>query len=169
MRKTTSGFTIVELLIVIVVIGILAAIALVAYNGTQSRARDADRRSDLAAIAKGLKLWYVDHGDYMETGSGCGANGDGKWWFNYLYAPKSMNDCLKDAGYISKDLKDPSGAVACASGSTKCFAYYKESCGLGTYLYVTLETLPAATNETDGTCASTMDTNYGINYVVKVD
>ena len=39
MKKTKSGFTIVELLIVIVVIGILAAITIVAYNGIQSRAR----------------------------------------------------------------------------------------------------------------------------------
>ena len=50
------GFTIVELLIVIVVIGILAAITIVAYNGVQTRARDAKRASDLSAVAKPLKL-----------------------------------------------------------------------------------------------------------------
>ena len=38
MRQTKSGFTIVELLIVIVVIAILAAITIVAYNGIQNRA-----------------------------------------------------------------------------------------------------------------------------------
>ena len=41
MRKSTSGFTIVELLIVIVVIGVLAAISVVAYNGIQQRALNA--------------------------------------------------------------------------------------------------------------------------------
>lgn len=40
MFKNKNGFTIVELLIVIVVIGILAAITIVAYNGIQNRAQD---------------------------------------------------------------------------------------------------------------------------------
>jgi prepilin-type N-terminal cleavage/methylation domain-containing protein len=46
MLKTKSGFTIVELLIVIVVIGILAAITIVAYNGIQDRANDTSVKSD---------------------------------------------------------------------------------------------------------------------------
>lgn len=45
--KNKNGFTIVELLIVIVVIGILAAITLVAYNGIQARANDTAIKSDL--------------------------------------------------------------------------------------------------------------------------
>jgi prepilin-type N-terminal cleavage/methylation domain-containing protein len=51
-----KGFTIVELLIVIVVIGILAAITIVAYNGLQDRARSATLLSDLSSSAKQLKL-----------------------------------------------------------------------------------------------------------------
>lgn len=39
MRKSVSGFTIVELLIVIIVIAILATISVVAYNGVQQRAK----------------------------------------------------------------------------------------------------------------------------------
>jgi prepilin-type N-terminal cleavage/methylation domain-containing protein len=49
---TANAFTIVELLIVIVVIGILAAITIVAYNGISSRARIAGLQSTLAATAK---------------------------------------------------------------------------------------------------------------------
>lgn len=49
-----SGFTIVELLIVIVVIGILAAIVIVAYQGVTKRANDTAVRSDLASLAKKL-------------------------------------------------------------------------------------------------------------------
>ncbi len=58
-----GGFTIVELLIVIVVIGILAAITIVAYNGVQSRARESSLRSDLTNIAKQLEMYRAD-GDY---------------------------------------------------------------------------------------------------------
>jgi general secretion pathway protein G len=56
MRKSTSGFTIVELLIVIVVIGILAAIVIVAYSGVQNRAYDTSVQSDLRAIGKQLEI-----------------------------------------------------------------------------------------------------------------
>lgn len=59
-----KGFTIVELLIVIVVIGILAAIVIVAFNGIQSRARDAERTSDIRTIHKKLEVFYADKGYY---------------------------------------------------------------------------------------------------------
>jgi prepilin-type N-terminal cleavage/methylation domain-containing protein len=64
MIKTKSGFTIVELLIVIVVIGILATITIVAYNGIQTRARDNIRYSDAKMIIKALDLYKVDNGTY---------------------------------------------------------------------------------------------------------
>lgn len=62
--KTNRGFTIVELLIVIVVIAILAAITIVAYNGIQQRARDAERNTEMKTIEKALALYFVDNGGY---------------------------------------------------------------------------------------------------------
>lgn len=64
MRKTTSGFTIVELLIVIVVIGILVAITIVAYNGIQQRALVTTLKSDLTNASKQIELNQVDNGAY---------------------------------------------------------------------------------------------------------
>ena len=66
-----SGFTIVELLIVIVVIGILAAIVLVAYNGTQERARYAVMQSDLESLNKGILLYHAANGSYPVTTLSC--------------------------------------------------------------------------------------------------
>lgn len=63
-KRIHPGFTIVELLIVIVVIGILAAITIVAYNGIQGRARDTQRISDLKSIAKALELYKINNGVY---------------------------------------------------------------------------------------------------------
>lgn len=59
-KRKQFGFTIVELLIVIVVIGILASITIVAYNGIQSRARDTQNKADAAAIARVAELKAVD-------------------------------------------------------------------------------------------------------------
>jgi prepilin-type N-terminal cleavage/methylation domain-containing protein len=64
MRKSTSGFTIVELLVVIVVIGILAAITIVSYNGVQQRARVAVAQADLGNMANYLELFKADNGTY---------------------------------------------------------------------------------------------------------
>lgn len=58
-----TGFTIVELLIVIVVIGILAALVIVAYNGIQDRAKNSSIQSDIENFAKKIELARIDAAD----------------------------------------------------------------------------------------------------------
>ena len=62
-----SGFTIVELLIVIVVIGILAAIVVVAYNGIQNSAKAARAYSDMASVNKQILAYHAIHNEYPVT------------------------------------------------------------------------------------------------------
>lgn len=62
--KKTIGFTIVELLIVIVVIAILAAITIVVFSGIQDRAHGASLRSDLSQARKQLMADQVINGSY---------------------------------------------------------------------------------------------------------
>jgi prepilin-type N-terminal cleavage/methylation domain-containing protein len=59
-----KGFTIVELLIVIVVIAILAAIVLVAYNGIQNSARDTQNQTDAVSLVKVAEAVNADSGAY---------------------------------------------------------------------------------------------------------
>lgn len=59
-----DGFTIVELLVVIVVIGILAAITLVSYSGISRQAITASLKSDLVSSVRLLKIHQTDYGNY---------------------------------------------------------------------------------------------------------
>lgn len=72
-RNNDRGFTIVELLIVIVVIGILAAITIVAYNGVQSRANYSREQADMNSINKMIQMYYATNNSYPNTG------GSGSW------------------------------------------------------------------------------------------
>lgn len=69
-QQKTKGFTIVELLIVIVVIAIVAAISIVAYNGIQQRSRNSERSQELGAVQKALALYHIDNGGYPMCGAG---------------------------------------------------------------------------------------------------
>jgi len=55
-NKHQSAFTIVELLIVIVVIGILAAITIVSFNGVQARAYTAKAQADIASLKQAIVM-----------------------------------------------------------------------------------------------------------------
>ena len=67
--KGEKGFTIVELLIVIVVIGILAAIVIVAYIGVTNNARNSKYKSDAASIQKVAEVINTDNGSYPANGA----------------------------------------------------------------------------------------------------
>ena len=69
-----KAFTIVELLIVIVVIAILAAITVVAYNGVQQQANVSKSLSELANINKLVQLYYADNGSYPVSTGWSGIN-----------------------------------------------------------------------------------------------
>lgn len=63
-----KGFTIVELLIVVVVIAILAAITIVSYNGITANAKESAIKSDLATAAKKLNVHKIQEGSFPSPG-----------------------------------------------------------------------------------------------------
>ncbi len=68
LRKRDQGFTIVELLIVIVVIGILALLVITTYSGIQAKARNSKRASDVKSIQTQLEAFYSQNGYYPSLG-----------------------------------------------------------------------------------------------------
>src|SRR5579884_4306545 len=64
LKTNNKGFTLVELLIVIVVIGILALIVITTYSGIQAKARNAKRQSDVSAIQTQLEAFFSQNGYY---------------------------------------------------------------------------------------------------------
>jgi prepilin-type N-terminal cleavage/methylation domain-containing protein len=101
MRIRTKAFTIVELLIVIVVIGILAAITLVAYSNIQARATDSRMNTGVKEIEKAIYSWHTQTSEQPRggwssnvalSGSNC-TNGSGGWVFSGAYAC-SLEDML---------------------------------------------------------------------------
>lgn len=72
-KNKNTGFTIVELLVVIVVIGILAAITIVSYTGISKKANEAVVMSDLASNKKKMALYFAQYGSYPTSldGSNC--------------------------------------------------------------------------------------------------
>lgn len=103
MRKA-YGFTIVELLIVIVVIAILAAVTIVAYNGIQQRAKAVRQNAAIDRIGKAIQLWSAEKGSSLGS-SGAGAGGTGVGSFQAkntgTYTAISIEDLLRGAGYLT--------------------------------------------------------------------
>lgn len=86
--KAQPGFTIVELLVVIVVIGVLAAITIVSYTGISQRAVAASLQSDLASAVKKIKLFQVENEVYPSRVDDCPSPASG----NMCLEPSSGNN-----------------------------------------------------------------------------
>lgn len=115
MKKATSGFTIVELLIVIVVIAILAAISMVAYSNISARANDSRRMSDVDTIKKVLSAYYVDNGSFPIQVPNPGGSG----W-----------EISTDPGFLNS-LSDYTGGYTfqAPAGSGSRYRYRRQSAG----------------------------------------
>ena len=86
-KTKNNGFTVVELVIVVVIIGIISTIGFVQYSSSQKRSRDAIRQSHVSKIVEALETYYVSNGRYpnysMFPGPGrTGSTIPNTAWFN---------------------------------------------------------------------------------------
>ncbi len=149
MNKHAKGFTLIELIVVIAIIGVLATVLIITFNplAQLQKARDAQRRSDMKAIQNALEQYYNDHGSYPTvpcawyasesdaTGPGwvCHSGGD---WIPGL-APQ----------YMKSLPKDPSGG----SNGTGCktYLYYSNGAGYALLAHCSAESPNAYANQKD--------------------
>ena len=68
-KRFARGFTIVELLIVIVIIGILAALIIAAYNGIQDRAKATSKINDIKVLQRYIRAYQAQNGTFPVTGA----------------------------------------------------------------------------------------------------
>lgn len=104
-KSKSAGFTLVELLIVIIIIGILAAIAFVAYSGAQNKAKKSDAQATLSQARSKLAEYNSDNSKYPKDMPAFTT------WLNSADGGnnKSLATKLGDAGYDY--VGDPDGCA----------------------------------------------------------
>ncbi len=107
--RPRSGFTLVELLVVITILAILSVVGLTAYSGVQKNARDAKRKDDLRAVKVALELYYQKNNRYPCPGDNVwksSASG-GSWITDEDFAGCTDTQKNLDSSYISRMPTDP--------------------------------------------------------------
>lgn len=89
--RTQSGFTLIEVMVVIVILAILAALVVPNVVGQSDKARIKTTETTLATVANGLKTFRVDNGRYPSTQEG----------LNALVTPPQGAKNWPEGGYIS--------------------------------------------------------------------
>lgn len=104
-----EGFTLIELLVVIAIIGILASSVIIGLSRAQTRARDANRKNDLAQVRKALEAYAVDNPAGYPAANGSAA-GD----YSTIVSLSSLSSALTsamDGANIPEDPRAADGAT----------------------------------------------------------
>ncbi|MBM3210425.1 prepilin-type N-terminal cleavage/methylation domain-containing protein [Candidatus Saccharibacteria bacterium] len=132
--KKQSGFTIVELLIVIVVIAILAAITIVAYNGIQERAANQQMTTAVRTYYTALQSYGVDNGSLPAFNSCLGAESAYNSQPCYVGAGTyNYNSALENAlrPYVSSPPTVPMNSAVNGASVARGIFYYQSGNYIG--------------------------------------
>ena len=96
-KKMASGYTLIELIVVIAIIGILSTVVITALNSSRIRSRDATRLLQIRQFKNALELFYSDNGYYpncFDVGyiGGCD--------YVDFHGPGSLADTSKDGQFM---------------------------------------------------------------------
>ncbi len=121
--RKESGFTIIELLIVIVVIGILAGLVLNVFTGIQEDGRDAERKTDLEALEGHLEAYQARNGMYPTSGDIDDVTADATFISDNFEGldTDAMIDPSSGDEYVYT--ASPSAPAACDNTTVECSGY----------------------------------------------
>jgi prepilin-type N-terminal cleavage/methylation domain-containing protein len=133
LKKRNKGFTIVELLIVIVVIGILALLVITTYSGIQAKARNSKRQTDIQSLQTQLEAFFSQNGYYPNLTQ----NMNNAGWLstnmksldqNALIDPSNPTQsktllAAPAAKSYSYAVTESDGTTSCESDNTTCAKY----------------------------------------------
>jgi general secretion pathway protein G len=98
--KKQSGFTLIEIMVVVVIIGILASVVVPRIMDNPDKARTAKAKNDIRALESAMDLYRLDNFTYPSTDEGLDA---------LITSPSSSPANWKQGGYIKKLNNDPWG------------------------------------------------------------
>lgn len=144
-QKHQSGFTIIELVIVFVVVIILATLIIFSYNGVRSRDRDAIRQENIVSMQSELEIYYAENSKYPTLGQ----LNNTEWRTENM--PELNSGNLEDPRWSENNgCSDNGRPILVADPTENCYAYHPtaangEACGSQTpcahyTLTATLET-----------------------------
>lgn len=96
-KHMQRGFTLIELMIVVAIMGILAAIAIPAYSDYVIKGKLTEATSTLSNLRVQLEQYYQDNRNYGSTGTGCGVTMPSQRYFTYTctWGSTSSNQSYK--------------------------------------------------------------------------
>ena len=160
----SRGFTLIELMVVISIIGLLSSVILATLNSAKYSANDARRFSDLRQMEKALDTYYADNGKYPDTKESGGA----VRWSSMCSStsgltPSDENHIIGNYSgyptpafvgtYIPSVPQDPAWVSGVNNGN--CYAYYSDGAN-----YKFKDWTPSNTNKTNSRVSSFIDPFY---------
>lgn len=124
--RKQQGFTLVELLIVVIILGILAAVVIPQFNTAASESKEAALASNLATIRQAIEMYKVQHGDVfpgatIETQLTVKTNADGSTTGTPIYGPYLRNSFPKNPVNSLDTIDIDTTTPAAADGATGWF------------------------------------------------